>query len=752
MFIQRNTMTNEDTRTYEVLISNFTDARAVLECCICLSDVCEVVDALEIKASSPPPVPQNLTCLLNLTKPFTLLCKWDPGQKILDISTNYTLHIEISDSERFVCVPAPDEHFCRVPRAGFTFFNPMQVYVMAVNAYGSVTSETQELCPMKTAKLDAPQIQGVGTVKYGCLGQGWHLSQSQSWITRSLHVEIKLTPLDNKGLSSEQVISGKARPGNTVEVCGLLHGMMYQSSMRIKYDGGPWSEWSHPTKATTRMKAPTGRLVTWLKLLGPPVNKHYTAQLLWKPSLQFRANSMNVSYIVSFMRTPSRRERVRVTELQHCTFQLPVGVRKVYLSAMNAAGESSSTHVTVYRRKELDQSCNLHVVPQSEETALVEWTGCTGYVLEWRVSWEEAADSISFEILDKNQTSLVVPGLEPYKPFDFSLYTKYKEGICQNSTIMAYTREKAPSVSPNLKFREFRPYIELFWDEIPLQERNGFITGYKVFYWDEKNNTRVLDVGTKTSVILKDLRPFSMYEFLLMTSTSGGSLNGSIVTMQAPAIDSFELVLILVSACVALILLFIGAFSCLSNNKCLKKILWPMIPDPANSSIKKWTTADSLTDMPTFKEVKEPVLVYLSHFSLLSLPESELWEEDEKLRSNKWTYDRGKADEGHTDSSRDSGPYNSEQLSESVSYATVVFAGAYRSQPGPPPAYVRSDSTQPLLGEEEPSSPSPFEMSAHMDVSAVGHFSTHQENLKTEELQDSLLEDFPMLRSLETHN
>lgn len=36
---------------YEILISNFTDMQAVLECCICLSDHCQVVDAVEIRTA-----------------------------------------------------------------------------------------------------------------------------------------------------------------------------------------------------------------------------------------------------------------------------------------------------------------------------------------------------------------------------------------------------------------------------------------------------------------------------------------------------------------------------------------------------------------------------------------------------------------------------------------------------------------------------------------------------------------------------
>lgn len=49
----------------------------------------------------------------------------------------------------------------------------------------------------------------------------------------------------------------------------------------------------------------------------------------------------------------------------------------------------------------------------------------------------------------------------------------------------------APSISPKLEIGKITPsFLELSWDEIPLQKRNGIITGYRIFYRDEKNNTR----------------------------------------------------------------------------------------------------------------------------------------------------------------------------------------------------------------------------------------------------------------------
>lgn len=154
--------------------------------------------------------------------------------------------------------------------------------------------------------------------------------------------------------------------------------------------------------------------------------------------------------------------------------------------------------------------------------------------------------------------------------------------------------------------------------------------------------------------------------------------------------------------------------------------------------------------MPSFKEVKDPVLVYLSHVSLLSLPEKEMSKGDENIKSGNWPYGGKSVDADHDDSSHDSETFDSEQQSESVPYATVVFAGPYQCQPVPPPAYLRSESTQPLLGEEEPFSPRPYEkMTSQINLPEADHFSTFHKNLSTEEEKASLWMDFPMLRSLE---
>lgn len=157
--------------------------------------------------------------------------------------------------------------------------------------------------------------------------------------------------------------------------------------------------------------------------------------------------------------------------------------------------------------------------------------------------------------------------------------------------------------------------------------------------------------------------------------------------------------------------------------------------------------------MPPFKEVRDPVLVYLSHVSLLSLPEKELSKGDGNIKSSSWLNNGKSVHADHDDSSHDSETFDSEQQSESVPYATVVFAGPYQHQPVPPPVYLRSESTQPLLGEDEPSSPRPYEkMTTQANLPEVDHFSTFHKKLGARKEKASLWEDFPMLRSLEINS
>ncbi|XP_056107607.1 granulocyte colony-stimulating factor receptor [Rhinichthys klamathensis goyatoka] len=741
-FAPSNLSYQENNRTYGLRIPSLPHT-ADIACFVCVSEEnCQIVDGVKVKVDYPPPIPRNLSCVLNVTESSRLLCQWDPGEETASLSTKYTLHALRAQSEKAQYEIPPGQHFYLIPRDSYSKYSELEVYVTAVNVLGNATSASLELIPMDTAKFNAPEIKSVEADAPGCLQYSWSLPQS--WVQSTLIVELRLTTLNNQ-LDKELFSTFSQRQGNEIKKCGLLHGTHYSSTMRVKYrPSSEWSEWSDPKTTNTLMRAPAGSLDTWLKV------NDQVAKLYWKPSKDFRANGWDLSYTVESKET---KTTLCVTQESHCSFNLNKWIKKVYLRATNAMGSSNHTQVPVYRKKGLDSVSNVSVRPQSQTSVLIAWespesSGVTGYTLEWRSLSETPAVPLSFILMDKNSSSTLVTGLRPYKPYEISVFPKYADGVGRPLTVMAYSSERAPSEAPNLEVVEIHhSQVKLHWDEIPLEQRNGIIQGYTIYFWDDSNDTQVIHTE-KTNVVVENLQPLTKYHALVSVLTMGGSLNGSVENLTTGHIDGFDMVLFVIPACIGLsLLIIIVVFTCLGKHERVKMCLWPIIPDPANSSIKRWTTTDSLQGMPPFKEDKDPVLVFLSRFSLLDLSEKEPFKGD-YVKESQWSHDMDSRDGSH--SSFQACSYDSEQDRDSVPYATVVFGGSYQSHSTPLPPYVRSESTQPLLGGDEPASPPPYEnVSRGSRVSKAKHFTAFPSKSTGSEENEELWEEFPMLRSLE---
>ncbi|XP_067305479.1 granulocyte colony-stimulating factor receptor [Pseudorasbora parva] len=738
-FAPSNLSYQESKRTYGILIPSL-QRTADIVCVLCVADNnCQIVDGVTVDVGYLPTIPKNLSCALNKTQSSRLLCRWDPGQEKAILPTKYILHVSRANSEKSQYEIPPGQHLFLLPRNSYDILSEVEVYVTAVNVLGNATSAPLKLIPYQTAKLYAPVIKRFEALSSGCLRYSWSLSPTQEWLQFNFSVELRLSNQTEK----ELVVPFGVYQGNTIKVCGLRHGTNYTSTLRVNY--GSWSEWSKPITATTLMRVPAGQLETWLKV------NDQDAQLYWKPSKHFRANGWNLSYTVN---SNDQIKPLCETQGSHCFFNLTKGIKKVYLRAKNAVGSSNHTQVTVYRKKGLGAVSNFRVLPQSETSVLTVWerpesSGVTGYVLEWRALCEKPAAPLSFSLIDKNNSSAIITGLSPYMPYNISVYPKYEDGIGSPLTLMAYSSQKAPSVAPNLTFVDIRhSEVELGWDEIPLEQRNGIIQGYTIYIWSDRGDLQEINTEM-TNILVENLKPLTVYYTFICVHTMGGSTNGTIQHRSTGHTDGMGIVFFVIPASIGLALLFIiVVFTCFGKHERVKMCLWPIIPDPANSSIKKWTATDSLQGLPTFKEDKDPVLVYLSHFSLLDLSEKEPLKSD-YVKESQWSRDIDSRNESHN-SFQDRSSYDSTQDRDSVPYATVVFGSSYQSHSSPMPAYVRSDSTQPLLEGDDPGSPPPYEnVSLGRRVPKVKHFNAFPLNSTQSEENEEVWEEFPMLKSLE---
>lgn len=747
---------NTSGRVSEVVIPSFNHTRVFLTCSIQGSPP-QVVAGVEIRAGYRPKAPQNLSCQTNLTTPFTLTCSWDAGQRETHLLTKYTLHTEIRDLNQNYTYELPTgDHHLSIPRSDFILFFEMNIYVRAVNDLGAATSPPITLEPISAAKFDPPNIVEIQVVpkRYGCLRLSWRLSEHQAWMqNHRLNTEVRLKTADSSEWS-EAIPVNNIRPSRLMDQCRLLHWTRYLAQIRVRYKQSPWSEWSGSQSGVTLESAPTGRLDSWMKVSKDNTDKQINIRLFWKPSKQFRANGHSVSYIVSVQKQPSEKGTVCSTRGNHCTFQLPRRAKKVYLTAVNSAGKSSPTEVRILHHKDREAGSHLTAVPRDDSSLQVQWksavtTDLVGYVVEWSPLLKTDLSHIRFETADKNQSSLILTGsFEPYKPYGISVYPRFKDGIGLPQTVNAYLRQKAPSKVPNLQVtKTWKSHIELTWDEIPLENRNGIIQSYKIFYWNEKGSVKIVNVDpAERKVVLQDLNAVSLYEAFMMVSTSGGSMNGSTIHFKTEPFDAVAIVMTLTAVGVALSLLVVFfVLACFSKHKRLKRHLWPNVPDPANSSIKRWTS-ESTQDTYLGCENEEPNLVYLSHLSFLDLPMKLSKEEDLWSNNAEDTSDLGESICGSPFI-----PGYSGSNSDSVTYATVIFSSPCSSpSPTEPHVYLRSESTQPLLERQDSFSPKCYQNIAEDGMSTEQCFFGPSHDCGAEEVADPVIlwDDFPFLRAL----
>nr|XP_023676945.1 granulocyte colony-stimulating factor receptor isoform X1 [Paramormyrops kingsleyae] len=745
---------NQSARSYDVVVPSFTDARGDLICCVRTGTECQEVAGVTVQAGYLPSPPRNLSCVTNLTRPCTLTCEWTPGPDSL-LPTAYTLHTEIRHlrTERKTYTLPEGVHTYTIPRVDFALFVETRISVAATNALGQTSSEALLLDPMENAQFDPPEVLQVWAEpqRPGCLKMQWKLSDHQAWVV-NVAVNISLRATDNQHWTSAMKRMQNPFVPETVEQCGLLHGTEYRAQARVSYPPGPWSAWSKPLEGTTPDRAPTGRLTTWLKVLGEPSGMR-SALLFWKPSDQFRANGRNVSYHVLLKWPPDRRHDVLCDTVHgHCAFSLPPGATRVCITASNSAGESVPMWVPAYRHTALDPVSGLSISPTGDNSLLVSWvapnsTALVGFTVEWSPLSESGLISLSFGVAAKSESSfLITDEIEPYQPYKISVYSRYDEGIGAPRTVEAYTLEKAPSEAPQLQATVIRhTSVELTWDDIPLEHRNGIVS-YTIYYWNEEDQAEAVRIKpTNRRLILKDLKPLSMYKVLIQASTDGGSRNGTVLTFKTEETDFWD---IMMSAFLIGILLLlpisVASVVCFKKRKRLKMRLWPVVPDPANSSIRDWKDTGMLQkDSHRKQDIHEASPVNLSWFNLMDIPEKEDSEAEESCQpGSQKGGDTGHCPEVHPSPGGDPSPR------DSVPYVTVVFTSPYRSQAqGPPQGYLRSESTQPLLGDE-PSSPTPSQEGGAESGSfpeCGGELCAHKGGCVS-------WGDFPMLGALEIHN
>ncbi|XP_051732732.1 LIF receptor subunit alpha b isoform X2 [Ctenopharyngodon idella] len=309
-----------------------------------------------------------------------------------------------------------------------------------------------------------------------------------------------------------------------------------------------WSEWSDIT-FTTKEHIPEA-VDVWFQHL-----KQNTC-VLWKPLTQQQSHGIITKYEL----TKGERREIDVGLNKLC-YNFTLGNERsdqiITVSARNSAGLSPPSTIIVpgYPGSEVDLS---PIISRNGVFEMVwewdEYDSTCGYVVEWFPTYtdDEQRTVEWMKITDCEHATCRAQNLscKSGEKCTVSVYACIENKPVLRKRSEGYAIEEEPSGTvQNLSGKQNGRNLELYWDEVPLEQQKGFIQGYKVVTFLSGSKTPVNTTMTKV-------------DQMIATTVVG---------------------------CSAATLVFIViTVLCYRKRKWLKKLLYPDIPEPKLAG--KWNT------------------------------------------------------------------------------------------------------------------------------------------------------------------
>ncbi|XP_069828750.1 granulocyte colony-stimulating factor receptor isoform X2 [Dendropsophus ebraccatus] len=741
-FVRCDLSGNVETSTCSAYIASFNQSSALLQCYVGSSEGPQLMDQITVTAGYPPASPTNISCFMNISKNI-VLCTWHLRSDSI-LEENVTLSAFRSSnncgthlSSEYTCNPSKGDNSCTIPRKNFDNYGELSVQVTVQNKIGSATSSPLCVVPLLEVKLE-PIVIKDGARHNDCVTLQWTYGRKADFL-KDMRCQLRYR------LATERKWTGFVEipvDVKTMDQCGLLGGAKYDFQIRCirKNLTGQWSEWGPTTTVET---APTGKLETWWRILESTRESLLKIQLMWK---QLERNKVNSDQVVWYIvRSSSRLQETDTilcnTTSLNCTISLPTEKKKVFLWAHNNAGASPVSEITFTARNGTPVS-TLQVSSHGDSSLQVMWnpqSSAKGYLLEWYKSTELPDCEIHWKTEQEGSRSSVLEDIPPFQRYSVRLYPLYTDYIGRAKEMEAYSKEGAPDFAPEItSIAISKSQAAVQWTPIPVQRSNGFITNYTVFWIDTsgREHCSTLD-GSTTKYNLTNLLPSTSYKVWLRSSTSGGSVNGTVLMLHTAALDNEDInTMLLIFILLGFLILIFMVITCVMKNERMKNRFWPVVPDPANSQMGKRVFFLEKTPEMTFA-VSDVSQVITSELKIVEGWQGKNPTLDNEVKVNSFE-DYGLSSKKQISSPEDPNKPKYYVNVDTVQYAKVITEG-YREQSPPTSVYVRSDSTQPLLCDVSPS-PQNYE-------NTWFHFGSNEDSVFL--MEEENMRDFPLLNALQ---
>ncbi|KAA0718574.1 hypothetical protein E1301_Tti013154 [Triplophysa tibetana] len=262
------------------------------------------------------------------------------------------------------------------------------------------------------------------------------------------------------------------------------------------------------------------------------------------------------------------------------------------LTATNSAGKSpvSSINIPGHTDAELPPPESISVISLDDTGLRLEWTTApnqseSGFVVQWISLLDNGTTRLHWQHLNETSRRFIITGLLPEIPYNVSVMRVYGSKAGIDMSVIAFTREGAPSFGPKLQVLQTGGRsIHLRWDPVPIEKLHGFIKFYSILYSINGKDKREQVNSAVDQISLRGLME-GTYNICVMAHTVAGGAAGP-WQMVAVGYDDIQVIPILLCT---LLLIFIFLIIPVCMWVRIKQCLCPIVPDPSNSSLSVWS-------------------------------------------------------------------------------------------------------------------------------------------------------------------
>ncbi|XP_037401341.1 granulocyte colony-stimulating factor receptor-like isoform X2 [Pygocentrus nattereri] len=488
---------------------------------------------------------------------------------------------------------------CSVPVSSLNRIYCIQVFAHS-DHHPTVSSDMLCLNGTDAVKLPPPEqfwlIAENGSPR--CLRLRWSPPKNFPLTTQKINSSYLLYQLQNS--TADQ--NGKPLDVDLREElqCVFLPCTQYSLKMRYRYNHNlsHWSDWSPTTTIHTDVQAPSSVPQLWWTVQPADAAGFRRVTLLWKAALETACTAW------FSVQCPAAVDLGDCTNLslanRSCHLIVPRNTCICTFSMFNFAGSAPPASITISSQWQTvnitDQTSliSLQVTSLNDSSVEVQWRAMesptiTGFVVEWCIteSTQCQRDPHWHRVGNNTNKVIITEGVEPNTPYSISVRAVYGVMSDPGLTVLAYSRQAAPSAGPKLYVAENSCLnVMLRWSPVPLALRNGFITRYTLHYQNENDLIRELHMPVDWQQY-KFLGVSGQYRFYMKAHTEAGTgPAGPVLTVFLGPCTSMHIALL--SGCV-----FIAGFSillcmCWRMRWRIKQNIWPKVPNPALSSLSDW--------------------------------------------------------------------------------------------------------------------------------------------------------------------